>query len=611
MTTTVTCVSATGVTTTHALDTFLDPVSKDEARLEANRWVKRLRLVTYNGVAMRDRFTYGDDSLWWFTELYLHKMRRLDTAVAVAHALERMCATLAPARVVLGGASSIAREVAHAFGAARGVAIDTGDAVPPRRDRWNEIMTALAASLSVWRPRQTVSTGRGVRAAAFIHAAFWRPEPDASDASGRAEAYVGPILDALAAEVGDTQVARVGLGPSRNFRARRWWDPLLGWNRSSGTVTPIEHFVTRTATRRSLDFWGHRREMAAAIVSGQDVRDAGVIYGLDLWPILERELQNAALIQWPWSVKAMNEAGDAIDALSPSVVVTYAEAGGWGRALMLEARRRGVPSVGIQHGFIYRHWLNYLHEADELIPHGSDRGFPHPDRTLLFDRYAAAHLETAGHFPSSSLDVVGSPKLDDLVQRRQAETARVAAIRGRLRVPALAPVLVLAAKYSEIASHLPPLFEAVGRISDCQLVIKSHPAESPDVYRALIGDATNITIAPVGLDLSEALTIATGLITMNSTVAFDCLLLGIPSLSVGGPNNLSPFVDAGAMLGVAAGGDPMPALRLLLYDEQARRALIEQAGAFAARHGIQADGQAATRAARSIVEMAGRGRQVS
>ncbi len=64
----------------------------------------------------------------------------------------------------------------------------------------------------------------------------------------------------------------------------------------------------------------------------------------------------------------MDEAAAALDACRPRVVVTYAEAGGWGRAIVLESRRRGIPSVGLQHGFIYRHWLNYLHEPDEMAP---------------------------------------------------------------------------------------------------------------------------------------------------------------------------------------------------------------------------------------------------
>ncbi len=64
---------------------------------------------------------------------------------------------------------------------------------------------------------------------------------------------------------------------------------------------------------------------------------------------------------------------------------------GSGRALVLEARRRGIAVVGLQHGFIYRHWLNYLHEPDEMLPSAgnpADKGFPKPDLTLLYEQFA-------------------------------------------------------------------------------------------------------------------------------------------------------------------------------------------------------------------------------
>ena len=40
--------------------------------------------------------------------------------------------------------------------------------------------------------------------------------------------------------------------------------------------------------------------------------------------------------------------------------------------------------------------------------------------------------------------------------------------------------------------------------------------------------------------------------TVNSTVALDAAVLGVPSLVIGLPNNLSPFVEAGIMAGVSA-----------------------------------------------------------
>ena len=89
---------------------------------------------------------------------------------------------------------------------------------------------------------------------------------------------------------------------------------------------------------------------------------------------MREQLAGIALLQWPWSARAMDEAGAALDAFGPAVAVTYAEAGGWGRALSLECRRRGIPSAGLQHGFIYRHWLNYLHEPDEMLPDPDQAG---------------------------------------------------------------------------------------------------------------------------------------------------------------------------------------------------------------------------------------------
>jgi hypothetical protein len=55
---------------------FLTSDMREQARVNANAWIKSFRHAPYDGVPMRQRFTYRDESLWWFTEIYLHKMRR-------------------------------------------------------------------------------------------------------------------------------------------------------------------------------------------------------------------------------------------------------------------------------------------------------------------------------------------------------------------------------------------------------------------------------------------------------------------------------------------------------------------------------------------------------
>ena len=63
--------------------------------------------------------------------------------------------------------------------------------------------------------------------------------------------------------------------------------------------------------------------------------------------------------------------------------------------------------------------------------------------------------------------------------------------------------------------------------------------------------------------LAPLLAAARGVVTVNSTVAIDALHVGVPSIVLGLPNNLTPFVDAGAMLGATDAHGDRAALRSL------------------------------------------------
>src|SRR6185295_3975374 len=112
--------------------------------------------------------------------------------------------------------------------------------------------------------------------------------------------------------------------------------------------------------------------------------------------------------------RAMDEAAAALGAVKPELVVTYAEASAWGRALILESRRRGVPSVAIPHELAAIDSFLFSHEPDEMAPSGSDGGFPAPDRLLVFDQRSATLLDEAGHIPASRIVVTGHPRADGL-----------------------------------------------------------------------------------------------------------------------------------------------------------------------------------------------------
>jgi len=587
MLTSVTAIGAGGARQTLDLTSLASADLQERVRAEANAWIKRLRLVPYEGTTMRERFTFRGDSLWWFTEIYLHKMRQLDDALAAVFTLEAAVAIAAPARLEVTCGNPAAVHATRAFARSRGIAIDVTAPVrrQPRVDAG--LLVGVSALLSRLRPTPR-PPATPARVVAFVHTAFWR-----TGASGEGrESYIGHVLDAVRSRVGPDDLRLVGVGPRRNFRLRRWWDPVVPG--AASRVTPVEHYARRAKLAESLALWRKRETLARAVTTGDAIRAAGWHGRYDLWPVLAAELADAARVQWTWSARAMDEARAALTALQPDVAITYAEAGGWGRALVLEARRLGIPTVGLQHGFIYRHWLNYRHEADEMQSLGDDAGFPRPTRTLLFDRHARQTLETAGRFPAESLAITGSPRLDELVARLETAGDRDT-IRRDLGVPPAGHLLVLAAKASEIGPHLEALFAAVHR-PGLRLVVKPHPAESRDVYVTRLAPDAPVEVLDAQADLGRLLAAADGLITMNSTVAIDALVLGVPALVVGLPSNLSPFVDAGVMLGATGAGVPA-ALERLLYDRQARDALLERGRAFVDRHEMRADGGAARRAA--------------
>lgn len=602
---TLTCVSGQGARRQSDLFAYLTPELREIVRTDTEAWVKRLRAVTYDGRTMRERFTYRGDSLWWFTELYLYRMRRLETALATLVALDAARRQHSPAQIIIDTSDLVVRDTAHTFGRANNLPVDTRSAVVERdRHARPSYLAGLTATLSRLRPPTPVFLPTHTAVAAFVYTTFGRPTTARPD--NRPPSYVGQVLEAIAARVGPDELHCIGLGPRRNLRRRA--DARARTTPAAATrpaVTPIERFAPQGALGGAVELWRRRSDLAQQIVTGDGIRAAGRVREYDLWPVLRRELEAVALLQWPWSARAMDECAAAIGAIKPDVVVTYAEASGWGRALVLEARRRQVPSVGVQHELVTRHGVPWYHEPDEMAALGADLGFPTPDRLLVFDQQAATELDEIGHFPASAVVVTGHPRLDGqrtarLVRMPDAERA---AFRRELGVRDDQRLVVLVARFADLGALLPAIVAAAAAEPRMHVAILAHPADTPEVYATVTGSVPNIALVPAATELSRLLAGTDGLITRESTVAINALSIGVPSLIVGAPDHLGPLVDAGIMLGAALPDAVAPGLRALLFDDQVRKRLTRVVGAQSAHEDSGAPARAADRAADAILSL--------
>jgi hypothetical protein len=589
---------------------YLDAEAVERAERDANAWIKSLRHLPVDGVPLRDRFLHRGDSLWWFAELYLHKRRVVVAILRTLYALESLTTRERPLTMSLAAGNALTMHLARQFAARRQIAWRG-----PTRNRaswrqraeplWRGAMYWASSNLARFRPASSTARRTGpVTVAAFVHSAFWRPATDD-------ESYVGSVLREVSARVGGQGLALVGLGAPTNFRSRTWGQRLrefVGGAAGSLPFGPARSYASRRALAPSAGVWRERNANRLALHGSQALRAACVFRGCDAWTLMRDEFTGISHLQFPWSARAMDEIGAALDALKPRVAITYAEAGGSGRALILEARRRGIKVAGLQHGFIYRHWLNYLHEPDEMLPspgNPADSGFPRPTLTLVHDQFAADHLIGAGHLPPESVAVAGSPKLDAFAEtgRVMDDTAR-AALREKVGAQPGQHLVVVATKYAQIAGAFGALIEEVAKMPDVRLVIKCHPAETGAPYEKAAGGVANVTIAPASADLTRLVAAASLLVTVNSTAAIEAMALDVPALVVALPNNLSPFVEAGALAGAATLAEIGPLLRALLNDQEFRGRLADGRRIFMARYQIVADGRAAARAADAIVHLA-------
>ena len=383
------------------LAAYLDAGLAERAEHEANAWVKSLRGLRIDGLSFRERFTHRGDSLWWFAELYLHKMQVANRVFRTLLALEALVERERPAQIGAAGPSREVRVLARRLAEREGVAWIGRRAEP---------CAAMGRARAHRRARTSLHGRHGVGPR---HEAVRLPQP------GRRRSRrlsTRPSGEATKSSMSARSCA------NWKRRCRRERSPWSGsglkpaTRRARGTtVCPdsrrrdhpprvmVEAFASRAQLEPSRGVWRRRREIFSALAASQELRSAAVIRGCDAWPLIEPALMGIAYLQFPWSARVMDQLGAALDALKPSAVVTYAEAGGWGRAMVLEARRRGIASVGLQHGFIYRHWLNYLHEPDEMAPAPGNPvgpGLPVPDAHAALRRFRRRASPGGGPVPA-------------------------------------------------------------------------------------------------------------------------------------------------------------------------------------------------------------------
>ena len=555
------------------LDEYGAGAIADEAAGRANAWIKSLRHVDVAGRSLRDRFHYRGDSLWWFAELFLHKEGVVDAVWRTALTLDAVCEVEEPTRdrrrrrrTGAAPPAAAGRRPPGHRPAPRHRYRPPGGARTRRRHRREE------PRADVGRRSPPGAAGATTRAGHRRHARLRaqrllarcdrrgglhragarcaRRHARGADSAGRgrsAAQFPGAALVA-SADAGLAPAARRRRGDSGRG-AHAGARPRPAHARSGGRATTS------------------RTRCSAAPRCGRRAR-AG---GYDVWDLIAPELQGIATLQFPWSARAMDEAGAAMELARPRLVLTYAEAGGWGRAIMLEARRRGIASR--------RHPARLHLSALAQLPARAGR-----DAAVRVDdpgsRLPAARpdggLRSGCRAPSRGRRRVpaigaGRHRQPGTRRARRSRPGHRPGRRARRPVPPSASRMAIGPRWSSRSGpssgagcrcwrrrsatgrvDWPPGANAAGG--------QAASGGNRRRLRRCGGSHLGRAPGPPTLDLPTLLAACDLVVTVNSTVAIDAMALGIPALSVGVPNNLTPFVVAGGIAGVCHPSELQPVL---------------------------------------------------
>lgn len=595
---------------------------------ETNAFFNRLQDARVAGRPLLEFVAYDGASMWQFLPSFLWPVffRSIELIRLVGQVVDEVGPLEIRAWPVADHTALLWEGVVRAVGASRHVPVvfNAPGGLPPlffRRGgaRFRARLRWMRENLSHWRlewaerrlrrqaPREmAASTGAKKLLFATI-ARHWTQIPGGV---GRYDEQFYPLLPALRAAGWRTFVGiDCPYGPSpvviqalddrlRNGETGVHWCGFWAYGQAS-TLRAAEGRARRV-------FDGQWRTLRGAADFAADFRYRGV----SLWPALREDLEAAFRHILPRCVRMLAAAGAILDRERPDAVMATYETGPFQRALLLQAARRGIPTMGLMHGMIFDDHYDYMHRRVTTSVTADPFGFIVPEITCVWGPAWKENLVSSGHYPSEAVAVTGNWRYDRLVAtlgRTNVELMR----RSLGLAPDVRVVLVLSSS-QKVLEYIEKCLSVVAGIPNGVPLVKLHPADDPAPVRVLLHRRGYPERTLFTGPLVDALAVADLVISQPSTAVGEAVLLGKPVV-------LADFqATSGPGTAYAAGGvclvaDDEDALRgaveKALLDEGVRASLATARQEFVQRYFFKIDGGAASRVVEALEGLVARQRR--
>ena len=539
-------------------------------------WIQKWPdMPVLDGKSFKELLVYNGVSIYWFlqTRFYMHRMKELLVLT------ERIGAVIAAEKPdstrVIGNpdAEYVASQLQGMKGSADkargGIAYKSYGGHP----------TLKLAILKIFRGTFGRSTNAakgspGGKILVVTEASNWRRDFDFE--TGRyveRDAYFHGIVSQLSQMGHGVTVIDFENRPKRLLNA--YSDNARRQKGFGVPVKPWERYVNFDIIRKSRSASRHALKLLARLQNSKEFIESLTYSGVPLYDVVKSDFEDLFKSLKAYAAVTFIDAAERIVEIEkPAAVIMHDEYGALQLAMISAARKKGIPTVSLQHGLISGEQIAYVHERSHISGERPELLFPIPDRMCVWGEGAHRHLIEVANFPPSVPIITGDPKIDFLEQALRSFDRR--SIAAKLGISEGKKIIVFATENLPSAEKellAKAVFTAAREIPECFLVVKVHPNEEDDqFYRQLAGAYSLASFSVLRhANLYELLYMADLVIVAFSTVGAEAMRMGKPviSLNLTQLHDSVPFIKNNVATVVRDAESLLPAIRKCLDGQDA------------------------------------------
>ena len=243
------------------------------------------------------------------------------------------------------------------------------------------------------------------------------------------------------------------------------------------------------------------------------------------------------------------------------------------RFLVFASKMENVLSIALQHGLIVQ-ILNVAYSYSNQDVHGykNNLNCQFPDVTATYGKNSKSSIIQIGKYKPERIVVTGQPRTDIFIENKSRYSRE--RLSRKLGIDQKKKLVVFASQplkeMSESKITLLAIIEAVRHLDNVSLVVKLHPGDDEAYYKNIIKESNYNAAAIKNIDLYELLYCSDLVISIQSTVILEALIMNKPVIKVNLIENYDVLggLKHDGLIEVFNDNDLKKAIRRVLFDKK-------------------------------------------